>query len=331
MTESHVYALKFLPKLLDLNIHLSSRLGWNETALSPLRHLASLTSLEIHVSGLSTPLLVAPELAHLTQLKQLTLSSWGSIWSPQRATNQDHLFETISQLTQLTKLALRSMLESVPAEIASLAQLQSLHLQEANRDHLASIMGLQIQDVVNAPMAFPASLMLCSQLQEMCLVAFSPASVIVWRSICESLAALPGLVSLTVIDTELQAVPDCDWVLSSRLTHLSLSSCGMTRMPHRACQLPDLQSLSINGSALTQLDDGPYLTSIHHLAIQCDSSTTGSEVLGRAGQLKRVSIVCNSLDPSKQGCFSRPHLQSLLPAACTLRMFEQQSGAADPP
>ena len=310
--ESHLYVLEFLPKLLDLTLHLSSSPSWSVTTLVPLKHLTSLTSLEIHAPRLSTPLLVAPELAQLTQLQQLKLDSWGNNGTHERWTDQDHLFKTISQLTNLTKLALHSMLDSVPAEIASLAQLQVLHLQEAHSDQWGS---------VTTPMAFPASLASCSRLRDIFLMAFSPASVKAWRAICTSLALLPGLVSLGIIDTRLEAVSDDDWVLSSRLTALSLSSCGLTRVPSAACQLSHLHSLSMGGSSLARLDTGPYLSSVRHMTIQCDGDTKGSDVLGKAAQLKSLLIFGQSADSNKHGCFSWPQLEGLLPAGCMLRVL----------
>ena len=169
-------------------------------------------------------------------------------------------------------------------------------------------------------MAFPGSLSLVLKLRDVLLKSFSPASVGSWQAICTSLASLPSRVSLGVTDTDLQAIPDNDWVLSTRLANLSLAWCGMTSLPSAACRLPMLRSLSFQGSSLTRLDSGLYLTSIRDLTLECDGATTGSEVLCKAFRPRHIVMTCQRSAASQQGCFSGSHLQGLLPATCTLKV-----------
>ena len=70
-------------------------------------------------------------------------------------------------------------------------------------------------------------------------------------------------------------------------------------------------------------------------AVQSHSACTMKQrrlsIFGAAAQLKGLFIVCDSLDASKQGCFSRPRLQGILPATCTVRMRALDPGSYEPP
>ena len=122
---SHMHVLKFLPKPVHLRLEFMTKQCWDQTTLAPMKHLICLTSLAIIGSIPSAALMVAPELAQLMQLQQLKLRTWAS---GKRWTDQDHLFRTISQLTCMTQLILHRMLDSMPADIANLAQLRQLHV-----------------------------------------------------------------------------------------------------------------------------------------------------------------------------------------------------------
>ena len=306
VADRHLYVMEFLPKLLSLTLLLKYAPNWNATTLAPLRHLRRLTYLNISVSDMSKLLMVSPTLAQLTQLQELRLTD---LVSYRRPRDQDDLFWTVSQLTNLTELSLTCMLQNVPAEVASLSRLQHLHLGEAYPHQHGTIA---------APMSFPASLALCSELHHLTLTSLSMASVKGWWGICRSLILLPGLSHLTITDTHLELVAPGDWAFSSHLTSMCLINCGLKKVPAAACQLPTLQHLTIQGLVLTSLDDGPYLSSLRSMMISCDEITQGLEVLRKAVRMVCLTVCFTNEDQSLKGCFAQAHLQTILPATCAI-------------
>ena len=175
----HLYVLEFLPKLIALKLEFKASQGWSKTSLASLKYLTCLTSLDIKVSYLTAPFYVSPELGQLTQLEQLMLNCDTQICD---GCSDSALFWTVSKLINLTQLSLYGMLDSIPAEIASLAHLQQLHFRMSGHCTHRS-----------ATVAFPASIAFCSNLQTLSLQHLSSASIEGWWGICRSLVFLPGL------------------------------------------------------------------------------------------------------------------------------------------
>lgn len=303
----HLYIMECLPKLLTLSVDFQAEGHWTASMLDPLHHLTALTSLNVKVSNLQGPLLVAPALAQLTQLKELSLECC-HMHPQQHWTNQDHLFKTISQLTNLTQLTLQAMLDRVSAEIANLSQLVQLHLKE-----VSSI----AQRSLNTGMVLPSSLALCSELEHLSLERLSHASVRTWWGICRSVVALSGLQSLTISETDLSHAPAADWALHSSLTYLQLSQCSLSKIPAAVCQLPDLREFFWSGSSLTQLETGPYLHNMRSMAIECDSSVIGTDVLRSAIHLNHLAVTMPCSEESEKSNFDE-QLRCNLPAGCFL-------------
>ena len=312
----HLYVLEFLPKLLALKLQFKASQGWSETSLAPLKYLTCLISLDIKISYQTASFLVSPESGHLTQLKQLTLNCAGQICE---GCSNSGLFKTVSKFINLTQVSLHGMLDNIPAELASLAQLQRFHIQMSEYCSHRS-----------ATLAFPAFIAFCANLQTLSLPHLSPASAEGWWGICRSLVFLPGLKSLTVNATDLHAVPLHDWALSSRLLHLNPSGCDMTRMPSALCQLPNLRCLELVGSTLTELDGGPYRRNLGEMTIRWDGVTKGSKVLSEALHLYEFSVRCRSSDECQQGGLARLLLQGLLPANCNIHIFADDYDSSEP-
>ena len=253
---------------------------------------------------------ISPTLAHLTQLQELRLTCVPN--DPvgcRQIRNHDKHLGIISQLTNLTGLSLTCMVQNVPAEVASLSRLQHLHLGESYPHQ---------HRVIATSLSFPASLALCSELHHLTLTSLSMASLKGWWGICRSLILLPGLSSLTIQDTHLELVGLGDWVLSSHLTSLCLIDCGLRKVPAAACQLPNLQHLTMRGLILTSLDDGPYLSSLRSMMISCNEESQGSEALRSAVHMACLTVCFKDEDQSLKGCFAQAHLQTILPTTCAI-------------
>lgn len=307
--DDHLRIIKYLPKLISLNLEFQDDCFSDDT-FEPLTHLTALTRLGISITDADRRFHVAPGLAQLIELRSLKLACAAYDPYPEPSTP----FEIVSQLTNLTHLALHGMLDSVPAEIANLCKLQQLHLQELRPSYYSSF---------PSALSFPATLTLCSGLRHVSLMNLSAATVKAWWGICRSLLSLPMLVSLRIADTNLYDVPSGDWAFSRQLTCLELSCCHMDTVPAVVCELPFLQHLTVTGMWLREFESGAYLNNMRSMTIQCSHATSGWQALNQAQNLASLIVIAEAIDlkamsPGQIIQMSKAYLASLLPASCSI-------------
>lgn len=268
--QQHLCAIEALTALRSLVLEMTSSGDWHCNVLEPLQHLTALTYLSIKVEGLSGPLLVATALTKLTRLKRLFMMAD----SGELLGDEDHVMQTVSQLTTLKVLQLGGMVKDVPAQLATLNLLENLYLGAPPLPNVAFVI--------------PACLTSCSNLSYISLTSLSRATLKGWWGLCRSLLCLPALDGLTISKTNLAAIPPAAWAFSTRLTFLNFYDCNLLEVPPAACQLPLLQEFRMCGDPLFRLAPGPYLLKLRRMTIHCDQHSAGPNALADAGQLSTL-------------------------------------------
>ena len=302
LLERHLHAIELMPNLQHLDLDVPSDGTWSESTLEPLRHMSGLTTLSLRIE-MSDPLLISPSLAALTQLQDLHLHC-GSL---QYKTDQDHLMQTVSKLTELRSLVLDGMVESIPVELERLPCLTYLELCSLN--------------LTDPYFAIPPSFGMCTKLRHICLSYLEDASDEVWHHICRSLLLLPQLHALDDDNVDLPHVQPSSWVLPSSLTSLNIIKCRMSMLPAAICCLPQLKRLSIQDSdqavQLTGLPRGPYLHNLLALDIIGTKDGVGPEALTDAVHLQALRVQSRqNLGP----LWTRSALRRLVPAGCRMNL-----------
>ena len=254
--ERHLHVLELLLQLKNLNLHLESDGTWHEDTLEPLTHIRVLTALELAIAGMTEPLCISPKLSQLTQLQELCLECVDSLYDRQ---SQEHLMNTISKLTLLQYLQLESMLETMPPQMGSLAQLTQLNLLNCRHSAMK--------------LSMPPSCSPRTNLQSLLLQNLASASDKAWQHVCSWLVLLPQMTEFAIFAADLSRVQPSSWSLPSGLTRFTLEECRMSIIPAAVCCLPRLQHLLMSDdeecdeAQLMGLPVGPYLRNLQTLDI----------------------------------------------------------------
>ena len=290
--------MKFIGQLTGLQ-HLQLSLGLHELSFSqpatsePLRHLASLESLSLHLGTYErgTAIRLSQHLADLSRLTHLAVSGCGP----------HNLRELIPQLTSLRSLSIGSRLEMLPSSFGSLCLLQSLSLGSFDR--------------YGPAFSIPEALSSCQALARISLVELSRATVWEWSSLCKSFLCLPALRVLHIIEADLSCVRDDAWVLHPQLQDLSLAYCCLQFCPAALCSLSSLTSLELQSNGLEHLPAGPYLEHLQELDISGNEDLADLSCLAAATSLQTLILgKLTQVDSSE--------VAAVLPSTCYIDLLE---------
>lgn len=288
--------MKFVGQLTCLR-HLQLSLGLHELSFcqpatsEPLRHLASLESLSLHLGSYErgTAIRLSQCLTDLSRLTHLAVSGCGP----------HNLLELIPQLTSLHSISCR--LGTLPSSFGSLCLLQSLTLGGFDR--------------LGPAFSIPEALSSCQALARISLVELSRATVWEWSSFCKSFLCLPALRVLHIVKVDLSCVKNDDWCLHPQLQDLSLAYCSLTTCPAALCSLSSLTALELQSNWLEHLPAGPYLEHLQEFDISGNEDLATLSCLAAATSLQ--TLILGQLTPVDNRA-----LAAVLPPTCYIDLLE---------
>ena len=244
----------------------------------------------------------------LGRLTLLTNLSLGQAWSFSNDCTYDtnHAGDIIGHLTGLQILALRCVVDQIPAAFSNLQHLCTLTIS-GNGEEWPNF-------------AVQPSFSSRRKLQSLFLLEhFSAVTEADWLNACIALSALPSLSSILMSMVDLNDLQAQEWAFGSRLTHLRISESCSEDFPEALVSLTSLRCLGFNMTSLEDLPElpaGPYLQHLTSLDL-CDTKLPAfPEALSQASKLRQFT----SFDD--EPWLGLDKLKAILPSCCEVDFIE---------